>query len=360
MNNPFIPQSTRRKYNHKSKYSIQKTFVRFFINVAYAFVFMLSFAVTAGMVLLLESKSIIFSTAAHETRATDEPAEPFPVSVDMYAQIIEDNPVAEEFFTETLAQNPQSSHHWWNQIAELFSTRSWYQQLAAPVSRIVVIWPGDRKEELAKKIGDNLGWDQADRNEFKQLMDTSDPVMTEGKYFPGQYVTHYDATPEDMHELIYAAFEDEILEHYTDEVSVKVPLETTLIIASLIEREASNDLTNMREISGVIWNRIFIDMPLQLDATLQYVRGSKPQEPSWWPIVHPNDKYLTSPYNTYENEGLPPAPIANPSAEAVLAALNPIITDCLFYFHTNGGGYHCSADYEGHVAKLKAIYGRGS
>lgn len=360
MNNPFIPQSTHRKYKYQSKRNTRDTAVRFFVHIAYAFVFMFSFAATAGIVLLLESKSIIFNTVATETRAPNVPSEPFPVSVDMYTQVIEDNPVVEEFFTETLAQNPQSSHHWWNQIAELFSTRSWYQQLAAPVSRIVVIWPGDRKEELAKKIGDGLGWNKADRDVFKQLMDTSEPIMTEGKYFPGQYVTHYEATPEDMHELVYAAFEDEILEHYTDEVSVRVPLETTLIIASLIEREARNDLTNMREISGVIWNRIFIDMPLQLDATLQYVKGSKPHEPSWWPMVYPNDKYLTSPYNTYQNEGLPPAPIANPSAQAVLAALNPIKTDCLFYFHTSGGGYHCSADYAGHVAKLRAIYGRGS
>jgi UPF0755 protein len=116
----------------------------------------------------------------------------------------------------------------------------------------------------------------------------------------------------------------------------------------------------MREVSGVIWNRLFIDMPLQLDATLQYVRGSRPSEQRWWPAVKPADKFLSSPYNTYEHDGLPPGPIANVSPEAILAALNPAITDCLYYFHTAQGGYHCSESYEQHVQKLQALYGRGS
>ncbi|HMO78075.1 MAG TPA: endolytic transglycosylase MltG [Candidatus Paceibacterota bacterium] len=100
-------------------------------------------------------------------------------------------------------------------------------------------------------------------------------------------------------------------------------------------------------------------MPLQLDATLQYARGSKAEENRWWPRVVPRDKFIESPYNTYENAGLPPAPIANPSAEAVLAALNPRITECMFYFHDAKGKFYCTETYEEHVAKLKEIYGRG-
>jgi UPF0755 protein len=115
----------------------------------------------------------------------------------------------------------------------------------------------------------------------------------------------------------------------------------------------------MRYISGIIWNRLFVGMPLQLDASLQYARGSKISEKLWWPKVVPNDKYIDSPYNTYENEGLPPAPISNPSVEAVVAALNPRETDCMFYFHDSKGVFYCTENYEDHVAKLKEIYGRG-
>jgi UPF0755 protein len=56
---------------------------------------------------------------------------------------------------------------------------------------------------------------------------------------------------------------------------------------------------------------------------------------------------------------LPPTPIANPSVAAVLAALNPKKTTCLFYFHDASAGFHCSDTYEQHVALLKKYYGRG-
>ncbi|MCA9357509.1 endolytic transglycosylase MltG, partial [Candidatus Kaiserbacteria bacterium] len=183
-------------------------------------------------------------------------------------------------------------------------------------------------------------------------------VIAEVKYYPGQYVAHKGATPNDMKDLIEQEFQTKILSRYTPEVEKQVPLNDALIIASLLEREAS-DFNNMREVSGVIWNRLFKYMPLQLDATLQYVRGSSQYEAKWWPAIKPADKYIKSAYNTYKNPGLPPAPIANPSAEALLAALNPVVTDCIFYFHAKGGQYYCSPTYEEHVSKLKSIYGQG-
>jgi UPF0755 protein len=100
-------------------------------------------------------------------------------------------------------------------------------------------------------------------------------------------------------------------------------------------------------------------MPLQIDATLQYVRGSKPYEP-WWPVPVPADKFLDSPYNTYQHAGLPPGPIANPSVEAIVAALNPYPTECYFYFHTNDGELICTETYEDHVRELRRVFGRGS
>jgi UPF0755 protein len=114
----------------------------------------------------------------------------------------------------------------------------------------------------------------------------------------------------------------------------------------------------MRHIAGVIWNRLFIDMNLQIDATLQYAKGTDAPK-TWWPVPVPKDKYIESPYNTYQNSGLPPTPIANPSVDAVLAALNPRETDCMYYFHDKDSGFHCTETYEDHVAELKKYYGRG-
>jgi UPF0755 protein len=112
----------------------------------------------------------------------------------------------------------------------------------------------------------------------------------------------------------------------------------------------------MAVISGILWNRLFSDMRLQADTTLQYVRGTARN--GWWPVPRPRDKYLKSTYNTYLNKGLPPGPIASPSVAALYAALNPEKTDCLFFFHSKGT-FTCSVTYEEHVKKLKKIYGRG-
>lgn len=327
------------------------------IHTIVSIVIVLIIAATFGIVLLFQSKQHIISYAEKKAAAVTAPT-PFPVGVDIANKTIVDNPTVTTYFTDTLAVAPRKNDNWWNQVVAFFGDEEWYQNLASPVGRVVVIWPGQRKEEVAKHIGDILGWSKTDRTEFLQLVDLKEPALTEGKYFPGQYIVHRGATPLDVEELLSTSFKNEVLDRYTSTVNAQVPLTNALVIASLLEREAS-DFENMREISGVIWNRLFIDMPLQLDATLQYVKGSSANQSRWWPIVRPADKYLSSPYNTYKNPGLPPAPIASPSAEAVLAALNPTITDCLFYFHSKKV-YHCSPTYEDHVAKLRSIYGRGS
>ncbi|MCD5381280.1 MAG: endolytic transglycosylase MltG [Candidatus Pacebacteria bacterium] len=327
------------------------------IRASYSLALVSAISITVGIGVILESKSIIFSNSGshYETQAI----QPFPVSVNVHTEVINDSSSADSFFYDTLAGNTESHNNWWNQVASVFASKAWYQNLASPVSRIIVIWPGERKEEVVKNIGDVLRWSRADKEKFIALTDAAEPQLAEGKYFPGQYVAHRSATPEDIHTLINEKFSNEVLKRYTPEVAAQVPLQDALIVASLLEREAS-DFNNMREVSGVIWNRLFIDMPLQLDATLQYVKGSRSYEPRWWPAVRTQDKFAQSPYNTYKNAGLPPAPIANPSAESILAALNPIVTECFYYFHTDNGDYLCSETYEDHVQKLRSLYGRGS
>lgn len=330
------------------------------VRTAYILSFICTIGVMIGIIFLTESKTIIFENSNQEyVEQADDTIVPFPVSVNIHTEIIDTNPEIDNYFYNTLANAPADKKHWWNQVAAVFASKAWYQNLASPISRIIVIWPGERKEEIAKNIGDVLGWKAEDRAKFISLIDSAPPILSEGKYFPGQYVSHKKATPEDIYQAIEEKFSVEILQRYTPEVEAQVPLQDALIIASLLEREAS-DFNNMREVAGVIWNRLFIDMPLQLDATLQYVKGGNVSEKKWWPIVKPRDKFLKSPYNTYSNKGLPPTPIANPSAEAVLAALNPIQTECLYYFHTDKGKYYCSKTYEEHVAKLKKLYGKGS
>src|SRR3989344_1041249 len=284
--------------------------------------------------------------------------EPFPVSVQVIQHKIVEDPTVDWYVETYLSFNSDNSRQtqWLDMLLAQVVKWDWYQQLASSVSRILVIYSGERGEQVVANFGDILKWSDEERALFADYVAETEPYLDDGTFYPGRYVVPSDASPELVADLLHERFSNEILSRYTSEVEAQVPLKDALIIASLLEREAY-DFTDMRYISGVIWNRLFIDMPLQLDATLQYSLGAAAND--WWPKIVPKDKFISSPYNTYENTGLPPAPIANPSVESIMAALNPRVTECMFYFHDDNGRFYCTDTYEEHVAKLKEIYGQG-
>lgn len=318
---------------------------------------------TAGLVFVLSTKEAVF-TEVTETIELNENKEsaptPFPLSVNPETKTITEDPTVNTFLDTYLAYEAVRPvrQSWWHQLTRNLSRQGWYQGLASPMTRILVIWPGDRKEEVVASFGSILGWNNEERATFAALITSGTPTLADGTFFPGRYVTDKDATPEVVALLLQERFATEVKARYPEEIERVIPLADALIVASLLEREAY-EFSQMRDISGVIWNRLFSGMPLQLDATLQYAKGNRVGERGWWPVVRPDDKFIDSPYNTYQNEGLPPAPIANPSAAAILAALNPTRTDCFFYFHDDDGNMYCSESYEEHVDKLRAMYGQG-
>lgn len=308
----------------------------------------------------LSTDEVNVSSSVHGDVVNYSTSGTFPVGVNPENKTIVENPVVDWYVTEYLSININRTKEK-RFVDRLFANISkWdlFQQLASPLSRILVIYSGERKEEVVKNFGDILRWTAEERKTFSSLITEMEPILQDGKFYPGRYTVPSDSSPEDVAKVVMEKFVKEILSRYDESVDNQVPIEDALIIASLLEREAY-DFTDMRVISGVIWNRLFVNMPLQLDATLQYARGSKASESKWWPKVHPNDKYINSAFNTYKHAGLPPSPIANPSLESVVAALNPKKTECMFYFHDADGKFYCNVTYEAHVAELKKVYGRG-
>ena len=104
-----------------------------------------------------------------------------------------------------------------------------------------------------------------------------------------------------------------------------------LIIASLIEKEA-DDYYDRQLIAGIIKKRLALNMPLQVDATICYIKDmiSETSTGNCYPITK-NDLNLNSPYNTYLNKGLPPAPISNPGTSSIIAAINSVSSSYLYY-----------------------------
>lgn len=308
---------------------------------------------------LFSLPSIIATDSRSEQLASID-STPFPVSVDPTTKTIVENPTADLLLKRD--QSARLSAAAWSAkevfvwIANTIASLPFYQYLGGADVQFVVVQPGYRQEEVAQAFANTLGWSTAQKKAFLKGVATVAPTLSEGEFVPGTYEVHPAMSPKDVQALLAERFANQILARYTSDISSQVPLKDALTIASLIERETGGT-DDMRMISGIIWNRLFSNMNLQIDATLQYAKSAKTK--SWWPQVLPNDKYISSAYNTYAHKGLPPGPIASPSIATVIAALNPKPTDCIFYFHDKKGEFHCSATYKEHVALLKKYYGQG-
>ncbi|MHB1163001.1 MAG: endolytic transglycosylase MltG [Minisyncoccota bacterium] len=302
---------------------------------------------------------------SEQTQPLPKASEQFPVTVDPKNKLIVENAQVNAFLDS--ADSPlqaaagNTGNVFWKifeWVAKDIATMPWYQSLAAADGRFVTVVPGMRKEQVASVFADALGWNVAQKKEFLTRGTYSSLPLPEGSFSPGTYLVDAKTTPTMAQALVNDRFRSDVLAHYGTTTAQVVPLEEALTIASLIERETGGP-EDMRLISGIIWNRLFVNMNIQIDATLQYAKANKVAERSWWPDVVPADRFIKSPYNTYLHNGLPPAPIASPSVAAILAALNPVKTSCLFYFHDATGKFHCTDTYAEHVALLKQYYGRG-
>lgn len=104
-----------------------------------------------------------------------------------------------------------------------------------------------------------------------------------------------------------------------------------LTMASILEKEAYGDI-DRDVISGILWKRLRIGMPLQVDASTLFA----------------------NPFDTYKNKGLPPAPINNPGAKAIEAALSPKDSPYLYYLHDKTGKVHYGTSFAEHKKNIAA------
>ena len=127
--------------------------------------------------------------------------------------------------------------------------------------------------------------------------------------------------------------------------------EDIVIMASLLEKEASNN-EDRRVIAGILWHRIAIGMPLQVDAVFPYIIGKNSF------TLTKSDLKIDSLYNTYKYKGLPVGPIANPGLDAILDAATPTKTSYLYYLSDKNGTFHYATTYAQHLANREKYFGQ--
>lgn len=182
-------------------------------------------------------------------------------------------------------------------------------------------------------------------NEVEFLKITKDK---EGYLFPD---TYYFLPTAKAPEVVAALEENFTSRLQTLEPKIRAfgkPEKEIIIMASLLEGEGKT-LEDRRIISGILWKRLSIGMPLQVDAVFSYIKGTTT------PIVTLNDLKILSPYNTYTHTGLPPGPIGNPGLQSIEAAVTPIATPYLYYLSDKNNVFHYARTFAEH-SKNKAEY----
>ncbi len=170
----------------------------------------------------------------------------------------------------------------------------------------------------------------------------------EGYLFPDTYLLPLQATPATLAAVLTDRFREELPRDATARAkALGLSLPQVVTVASLIEREAKSD-DERRLMAGVYYNRLRLQMPLQVDATLEYTFARHKT------VITQADLARDTPYNTYLHGGLPPTPIANPGRPSLDAAFHPQPSAFLYYVY-KGNGHHAFsrtlAEHEANVAR---------
>lgn len=207
-------------------------------------------------------------------------------------------------------------------------------RLLDPASRVqakVTLPEGLRLDETLEKLA---GGTELPLKDFKAALKKAEqlglPAYAAGNPEGFLYPATYDVPPNadaaavltQLFDAYAVAAEDAGVER------TKRDPEEIVIIASLVEAEARLD-GDFGKVARVVYNRLEAGMPLQFDSTVNYALNADKE------IVTYEDLGEDSPYNTYQNTGLPPAPINSPGLKAMTAAVNPPDGNWLYFVTTD-------------------------
>lgn len=169
----------------------------------------------------------------------------------------------------------------------------------------------------------------------------------EGYLFPDTYTFPPGTDADSVIAAMRGNFETKIAPLKESIAASGHSLSAVITMASLLEKEART-LESKKMVAGILWNRLALGMPLQVDAVFGYIYNRETYSPSY------ADLKVDSPYNTYLHKGLPPGPINNPGLESIEAALSPTKTPYLYYLTGNDNQMHYASTYAGHLANQRS------
>lgn len=239
------------------------------------------------------------------------------------------------------------------QLGEVYAETAWFtipegytvEQIADRLEQKALV----EKDQFLKIASDPPSTITEDFPFLKEIQNPDIDYLLEGYFYPETYEVYTDAGAEDIVRLMLNQMDKTITDRYKEQMSERdLTLHEVLTHASLVEREARVD-HERAPIAGVIFNRLEIGQRLEIDATIQYVLDETKE------FLTYDDLEVSSPYNTYRNDGLPPGPIAAPGEPSIKAVLYPEDNEYFYYNYKydNSGEHYFSKTYEEHMNNVR-------
>ena len=200
------------------------------------------------------------------------------------------------------------------------------EQLLDPkrITNLIKIAEGAWNSEIFAQMAATKIWSERASQSAKSVLLPKGITSLEGVLFPAQYSFAEGTSQLDALQSMVDKFNKVIAGIDFTDPEKKLDKQELVILASLIQAEGRTQ--DFAQISRVVRNRLALGMPLQFDSTVHYVMKSRGEI-----FLSNKSTKLKSPFNTYQNRGLPPAPIGNPGLAALKAAIAPADGDWLFF-----------------------------
>jgi UPF0755 protein len=234
---------------------------------------------------------------------------------------------AESFFRAAVA-NPKAASiaPGTHALSLEISGKTALEQLLDPkrIADLIKITEGEWNSEVFAQMIETKTWPENPVESAKSVLLPKGITALEGVLFPAQYSFADGTSQVEALQSMVNRFNQVVSNLEFVDPAGKLSTQQLVTLASLVQAEG--DTKDFAKISRVIRNRLAIGMPLQLDSTVHYLKNTRGQ-------IYLSNKStkLKSPYNTYQNYGLPPAPIGNPGLAALKAAIAPADGDWLFF-----------------------------
>ena len=171
----------------------------------------------------------------------------------------------------------------------------------------------------------------------------------EGFLFPDTYEINGEFDAARIMQMMAENFDRRLTKDMRDRArEMDLSIYELVTLASLVEKEAYHE-EDRPIIAQIFLKRLRLGMPLQADPTVQYLLDAPKED-----LLY-RDTEIESPYNTYQNVGLPPGPIASPGTASLMAVLHPADTNYLYFVADRNGNNYYATNYADHLALVDQV-----